>query len=223
MARAAALRDVPEELPVIAGLAESGLRNLHRRGNPYAGFFSMHRSLDRGPTAASARKPRLQLDWFLDSAVLARQREIAEGDADYASDPAGYGPWVADVERPARANRSGYQRYLEEADGLLSESVPPRGSRGRRPAAGAARARRKAPARRDRARGELSLRALHGGRLGDARAGARGGVRGSRGRHPRHAYASRRARRSARLTVTVTAVDEAGNATRIDRSVLLLR
>ena len=86
MARAAALRDVPQELPVMAALAESGLRNLHRRGNPFAGFFSMHRSLNKGDYRGFPRNPQLQLDWFLDTAVIVRQREIADGAEDYAAD-----------------------------------------------------------------------------------------------------------------------------------------
>ena len=32
----------------MAALAESGLRNLNMKGNPFAGFFSMHRSLSKG-------------------------------------------------------------------------------------------------------------------------------------------------------------------------------
>src|SRR6186997_3010848 len=73
MARAAALRDVPQELPVMAALAESGLRNLNRRGNPFAGFFSMHRTLNKGDYRGFPRNPQLQLDWFLDTAVIVRQ------------------------------------------------------------------------------------------------------------------------------------------------------
>src|SRR4051794_31672295 len=74
MARAAALRDVPEELPVMAALAESGLRNLNRHGNPFAGFFSMHRSLNTSPYRGFPKNPDLQLRWFLDTAVIVRQR-----------------------------------------------------------------------------------------------------------------------------------------------------
>ena len=125
MARAAALRDVPEELPVMAALAESGLRNLNRRGNPFAGFFSMHRSLNKGPYRGFAQNPDLQLRWFLDTAVIVRQREIAEGAEEYAGDPTAYGLWIADVERPAPENRDGYQPYLDDAGKLLDEPCRP--------------------------------------------------------------------------------------------------
>ena len=125
MARGAALREIPQELPVMAGLAESGLRNLNTRGNPFAGFFSMHRALNEGRYRGFPDEPRLQLRWFLDTAVAVRQREIAEGDADFGADSSGYGLWIADVERPAPENRSGYQPYFDDADALLTESCRP--------------------------------------------------------------------------------------------------
>ena len=138
MARGAALRDLPQELPVMAGLAESGLRNLRTRGGSYFGFFGMHRSLNTGVYRGFPRDPELQLRWFTDTAILVRQRAIAEGDEDFGTDPSGYGLWIADVERPAPANRDGYQPYLEDADALVTGSCTARRARFRRPAAGAA-------------------------------------------------------------------------------------
>ena len=57
MARGAALRDLPEELPVMAGLAESGLRNLRHPGGSFLGFFGMHRSLNAGAYRGFPRIP----------------------------------------------------------------------------------------------------------------------------------------------------------------------
>jgi hypothetical protein len=125
MARGAADRGLPHELPVMAGIAESGLRNL--RGESYHGFFGMHESLPR--------RPELQLGWFLDTAELVRRRRVAEGRPDPAQDPADYGLWIADVERPAAENRGLYQQHLEEARELVAgrcappaatDSTPPR-------------------------------------------------------------------------------------------------
>ena len=93
MARGAALRDLPEELPVMAGLAESGLRNLRHPGGSYFGFFGMHSSLNAGPYKGFRKDPELQLRWFTDTAVAVRQREIAEGDQDFGADPSRYGLW----------------------------------------------------------------------------------------------------------------------------------
>ena len=103
MARGAADRGLPHELPVMAGLTESGLQNL--RGSSFAGFFGMSRSLNTGDYRGFPRNPDLQMRWFTDTAMLVRQRRVAEGRPDPADDPASYGSWIADVERPARQYR----------------------------------------------------------------------------------------------------------------------
>jgi hypothetical protein len=133
MARSAADRGLPRELPVMAGLAESGLQNL--RGASYAGFFGMSRTLNRGEYRGFPRNPDLQVRWFLDMAGLVRQRRVAEGRPDPAADETAFGLWIADVERPALENRSGYQRHLDQAGELVGgkcappasdDSAPPR-------------------------------------------------------------------------------------------------
>jgi len=113
MARAAAERGLPHELPVMAAIAESGLRNL--RGDSYHGFFGMHESLNSGEYRGFPREPELQVKWFIDTASSVRQRRVAEIRPDPAADPDSFGDWIADVERPAPENRSGYQTHLEEA------------------------------------------------------------------------------------------------------------
>lgn len=118
MARAAAERGLPHELPVMAAIAESGLRNL--RGDSYHGFFGMHESLNRGDYRGYPRRPELQVKWFLDTASSVRQRLVAETRPDPAKDPAAYGEWIADVERPAARNRDGYQPHLEVARRLVA-------------------------------------------------------------------------------------------------------
>ena len=118
MARGAADRGLPHELPVMAGLTESGLRNL--RGSSFAGYFGMSRSLNTGDYRGFPRNPDLQMRWFTDTAMLVRQRRVAEGRPDPADDPASYGSWIADVERPARQYRSRYQTHLGEARDLIA-------------------------------------------------------------------------------------------------------
>ena len=122
MARGAGERGLPLELPVMAGLAESGLRNL--RGTSYHGFFGMHKSLNAGDYRGFPRNPTLQLDWFLDTAALVRQRRVAEGGPDPAADAGDYGLWIADVERPAPENRSGYQPHLDGGAQLIGGRCP---------------------------------------------------------------------------------------------------
>jgi hypothetical protein len=123
MARSAADRGIPHELPVMAAIAESSLRNL--KGESYQGFFGMHESLNAGEYRGFPRNPDLQVRWFLDTAALVRQRRVAEGRADPARDPASYGTWIADVERPAPENRSGYQPHLDEARALIDGKCAP--------------------------------------------------------------------------------------------------
>jgi hypothetical protein len=125
MARGAAVRGLPGELPVMAGLAESGLRNLS--GSAFSGYFGMHRTLNSGPYRGFKKHPERQLQWFTDTAVLVRQRHVAEGDTEYGRDGAGFGLWIADVERPAQENRSGYQKYLDDAQELIDGSCTPTG------------------------------------------------------------------------------------------------
>ncbi|MET0614029.1 MAG: hypothetical protein ABW142_01185 [Thermoleophilaceae bacterium] len=118
MARGAADRGLPHELPVMAGLTESGLQNLG--GRSFAGYFGMSRSLNAGDYRGFPRNPDLQMRWFTDTAMLVRQRRVAEGRADPADDPAAYGSWIADVERPARQYRTRYQTHLEEAHDMIA-------------------------------------------------------------------------------------------------------
>jgi hypothetical protein len=123
MARSAADRGMPHALPVMAAIAESGLQNL--KGESYQGFFGMHESLNEGEYRGFPRNPDLQVRWFLDTAAGVRQRRVAEGRADPAKDPASYGGWIADVERPAPENRSGYQPHLDEARALIAGKCDP--------------------------------------------------------------------------------------------------
>jgi hypothetical protein len=118
MARGSADRGMPHELPVMAGLTESGLQNI--RGTSFSGFFGMSRALNSGDYRGFPRNPDLQLRWFTDTAMLVRRRRVAEGRPDPAADPATYGSWIADVERPARQYRSRYQTHLQEARDLVA-------------------------------------------------------------------------------------------------------
>ena len=222
MARGAALRDLPQELPVMAGLAESGLRNLRTPGGSFFGFFGMHRSLNSGDYRGFPRNPELQLRWFTDTAILVRQRAIAAGAEDFG-EPSGYGLWIADVERPAPQNRDGYQPYLDDADALVtgscrpadhvSDSTPP--------------ALRVTAARRQRDAITLRVRCPAEPCMAGAQAEPRRRVRAAApleldGEAVTLTMAAR-TRRGAALTVTVTAVDAAGNATRKERRITLLR
>jgi hypothetical protein len=120
MAQVAVARGIPGELPVMASLVESGLKNLDYGDADSAGFFAMRVSIwNTGEYAGFPDKPELQLEWFLDQAEAVRARALAQGDATFGQDPSGWGEWIADVERPAAQNRGRYQLRLEEARALI--------------------------------------------------------------------------------------------------------
>jgi hypothetical protein len=120
MARRAVEAGLPAELPVMAALVESGLKNLDYGDADSVGFFQMRLSIwNQGAYAGYAEKPELQLKWFIDNAVALKQRRLAEGAAGFGSDDRTWGEWIADVERPAAQYRHRYQERLAEARALL--------------------------------------------------------------------------------------------------------
>ena len=124
MARAAKERGLPPELPVMASLVESGLQNLSYGDADSVGFFQMRTSIwDQGEYAGYAQRPELQLEWFLDHAEAMGRQRVARGQP--VDDPARYGEWIADVERPAAQFRGRYQLRLDEARDVLAAFNPP--------------------------------------------------------------------------------------------------
>ncbi len=200
---------LPPELPVMASLTESGLRNLDYGDRDSVGFFQMRTSIwDEGPYAGYLTDPQKQIEWFLNKALAVRG-----SDPSLASDPSRWGEWVADVERPAAEYRYRYQLQLGEAVQLLrgdaslpgGAAVSGRGRRSRRDRGGASRrSRRGRQAFRDLASRSSPPRQA---RCGDARArrfgrgpvGERGGgARAQRLRRARGAVAGHRRRSSSR-------------------------
>jgi hypothetical protein len=126
MARGAIAAGLPGELPVMGALVESGLQNLD--GDDRAGFFGMRTAIwNAGEYAGYPDHPELQLQWFVDYAIRARQERVASGRPDPLSDENAWGDWVADVERPAEQYRGLYQLRLAEARTLIG---PPCGAVG---------------------------------------------------------------------------------------------
>ena len=77
---------------------------------------------NQGAYAGYPEKPELQAKWFIDQALAIKRRRIAEGDANFGTDPTKFGQWIADVERPAEQYRGRYQLRLDEARKLLGSS-----------------------------------------------------------------------------------------------------
>jgi hypothetical protein len=122
MAGHARARGLPGELPVMAALVESGLRNLDYGHADSVGFFQMRTSIwDQGEYAGYAGRPELQLQWFLDQAEAVMKQRVARGLP--VDDPRHFGEWIADVERPAEQYRGRYQLRLDEARALLERAT----------------------------------------------------------------------------------------------------
>jgi cell wall-associated NlpC family hydrolase len=112
---------LPPELPVMAALVESGVKNLPGGDADSAGFFQMQVGIwDRHQYAGYRDRPELQMKWFIDRALAVKN---AAGEAKFGTDPATWGNWIADIEKPAAQYRHRYQERLEEAARLLGRTV----------------------------------------------------------------------------------------------------
>jgi hypothetical protein len=117
MADAAERHGLPRELPVMAALVESNLRNLPYGDRASVGYFQMQTSywLERYP--GYPHKPELQLKWFIDQALAVRAKH-----PELARDPHRWGEWVADIEQPQASLRGRYAERLDEARALVHDA-----------------------------------------------------------------------------------------------------
>ncbi|MBJ7459128.1 MAG: hypothetical protein JHD02_08075 [Thermoleophilaceae bacterium] len=121
MANAAMAKGLPGELPVMAGLVESGLKNLNYGDADSVGFFQMRASIwNKGKYAGYLKKPDLQMQWFTDTAASVRSYYKSSGKGDPAASSKTYGVWIADIERPAAQYRGRYQPRLAQAQKLVA-------------------------------------------------------------------------------------------------------
>jgi hypothetical protein len=121
LAEGATAAGIPAELPVMAALVESGLRNLPYGDRDSVGLFQMRLSVwNHGDYESYLARPELQLRWFVDRALAVQAARVAAGGADPAADPASWGEWIADVERPAARYRARYGARVAEAQALLA-------------------------------------------------------------------------------------------------------
>ena len=120
LAKQADKHGLPPELPVMASLVESGVKNLNYGDADSVGFFQMRVGIwNQGAYKGFPEHPELQAKWFIDQALAVKKQAIARGDADFGKDPSKWGEWIADIERPAEQYRGRYQLRLKEARGLL--------------------------------------------------------------------------------------------------------
>jgi hypothetical protein len=134
MANGAAALNLPGELPVMAALVESNLKNLNYGDADSLGYFQMRESIwNNGAYAGYPTNPDLQMKWFTDQAAKVRLKRIAASQPDPASDAALFGEWIADIELPAAQYRGRYQLRLADARALIAqtcESLPQGGGGG---------------------------------------------------------------------------------------------
>jgi hypothetical protein len=118
MAKHAKEAGLPPELPVMASLVESGMKNLHYGDASSVGYFQMLTTIwNTGKYAGYQSDPQKQLQWFIDHAVEVKNQRIARGLP--VDDPNQFGEWIADVERPAAQYRGRYQLRLDQARKVL--------------------------------------------------------------------------------------------------------
>jgi hypothetical protein len=121
MAEGAEAAGLPGELPVMASLVDAGLHNISSGDADAVGYFAMRVAIwNSGPYLGFPDDPALQLQWFADQALAVKRQRIAAGDIGFGSDPAKWGEWIADVERPAEEFRGRYQLRLDEARQLIA-------------------------------------------------------------------------------------------------------
>src|SRR6185437_6656220 len=121
LAKQADAAGLPPELPVMASLVESGVKNLNFGDADSVGFFQMRVGIwNQGAYAGFPEKPELQAKWFIDQALAVKRQRLVAGKS--ITDPNQFGEWIADVERPAAQFRGRYQTKLEEANGLLAQA-----------------------------------------------------------------------------------------------------
>ncbi len=110
MAYGAAVRGVPGELPVMAALVESGVKNLtFGRSRTAVGFFAMRIGIwNQGEYAGYPTNPPLQLKWFHRSGGSQSRPRGAP------TDP-GYGGTEAALGRVGSRTSSGPQRSFAAA------------------------------------------------------------------------------------------------------------
>jgi cell wall-associated NlpC family hydrolase len=124
MARQAHKAGLPGELPVMAALVESNLHNDRFGDRDSLGYFQMRVSVWGKLYPDFQDNPELQLKWFIDHALQARQEQVAAGDRYFGHDDADWGRWVASVERPAPQYEGRYQLRLDDAREMLHAAAP---------------------------------------------------------------------------------------------------
>ncbi len=129
LAKHAEKAGLPPELPVMASLVESGVRNLDYGDADSVGFFQMRTSIwDQGEYAGYGKNPGLQAKWFIDHALAVKKQAIARGDGELRQGP----ERVGRVDRGRRAAGGAVPRPLPAAPRGGAPAAALSGARGAR-------------------------------------------------------------------------------------------
>ena len=110
LAKQADAAGLPPELPVMASLVESGVKNLNFGDADSVGFFQMRVGIwNKGAYAGYPEKPELQAKWFIDQALAVKKQRLAAGKSVTDPEP------VRRVDRRHRAPRRPVPRPLSAA------------------------------------------------------------------------------------------------------------
>ncbi len=119
----AAKHGLPRELPVMASLVESSLHNDNFGDRDSLGYFQMRTSIwDNGQYAGYPNDPELQVKWFIDQALAVKNQMP---DRHFGSNPANFGEWIDEIERPAEEYRGRYQAAARHGAGTAGVGVAP--------------------------------------------------------------------------------------------------
>jgi hypothetical protein len=122
LAARAMMVGIPEELPVMAALVESGVQSHFPGDADSVGFFQMRVSVwNKGAYSGYPDKPQLQVKWFLDQAAAVRNNAMLRGDRSFFETTAGYGRWIDEALRPSTTRRATYQQALEPSRKLIAD------------------------------------------------------------------------------------------------------
>ena len=127
MARGAAVRGLPDELPAMAALAETGVANVRSPDRRYVGYFQM--DVEGWNTGAYRGYPQSRVA----AALVHRPRGAGAPAQDrrwrrrLRRRRGRWGHWVGIVENPGRPATAHYQRRLEEARTLVGGDCLPTG------------------------------------------------------------------------------------------------
>ena len=134
--RARPRRRPAAQLPVMAALVESNLKNVNFGDADSLGYFQM-RVEHLGPGLPRLRRRPAEADRLVPRHRRARQGPaVARGQS--IDDPSQFGEWIADVERPAEQYRGRYQLRSTRPTASSRRPTrrrprpPPRPRRGRR-------------------------------------------------------------------------------------------